>query len=131
MQSSFIPGPRVLPDGIEYWAAASGQKFMVPYCNNCDQHHWYPRAHCPFCHSGEIVLRDSPGTGHIYSFSIMRKAEGGDFVIAYIALSEGVTMLANIVTDDPESIRVGQEVGVVFVSSRTGQLVPMFELKPR
>jgi uncharacterized OB-fold protein len=51
---------------------------------------------------------------------------GAPFVIAYVTLDEGVTMLTNIVDCDLEAVRIGQKVRVVYRPSEGGALVPMF-----
>jgi len=48
------------------------------------------------------------------------------YVIAYVTLEEGVTMLSNIVDCDADSLSVGQAVQLVFVPSSGGPPVPMF-----
>ena len=48
------------------------------------------------------------------------------YVIAYVTLVEGVTMMTNIVDIDPAKVRVGQKVKVVFKPSDGGSPVPMF-----
>jgi uncharacterized OB-fold protein len=130
MAESRIPGPNLLPDNLQFWSAASAGQLLVPHCNDCGQHHWYPRQHCPFCHSNNLTLERVSGRGRVYSFSVMRKAEGGAYVIAYVKLEQDVTLLTNIVNADVDSIHIDQEVRVVFVASATGQAVPMFEPCP-
>ena len=48
------------------------------------------------------------------------------YCIAYVELAEGPIMLTNILTDDFDSLRIGQPVRVQFVPSADGQRVPMF-----
>ena len=60
------------------------------------------------------------GKGEIYSYTIARKPAGPVFaadvpyVIAMITLDEGPRMLTNIVTDDVETIRIGDRVKVSY-----------------
>jgi uncharacterized protein len=48
------------------------------------------------------------------------------YAIAYVTLEEGVTMMTNIVDCDFDSIRIGQNVRLVFKFSDGGPPVPMF-----
>jgi uncharacterized OB-fold protein len=48
------------------------------------------------------------------------------YVLAYVQLDEGPAMMTNIVECDFESLRVGQIVEAVYVTSKNGSLVPMF-----
>ena len=82
---------------------------------------------CPFCFSDETEWREAAGTGTIYSFSVMRRAEM-PYAIAYVTLAEGPTMMSNIVDCDLDAIRIGQRVRLVFKPAENGQPVPMFTL---
>jgi uncharacterized OB-fold protein len=112
-----------------YFEAATQGKLLVKYCNGCGQHHHYPRALCPFCFSDQTVWKESAGLGTIYSYSVTRVSGPVPYVVAYVTLDEGPTMLTNIVDCDLDSIRCGQKVQVTFKHSENGTGVPMF--KPR
>ncbi len=55
----------------------------------------------------------------------MRRADK-PYVIAYVTLDEGVTMLTNIVECDPDSIDIGHAVEVVFRETEHGFCLPVF-----
>jgi uncharacterized protein len=97
----------------------------VPTCGGCGRVHWYPRAICPFCGSDKIEWRDASGKGTIYTFSVMRRAKE-PYVIAYVTLAEGPTMLTNVVDCDFDALAIGQPVSVVFAETENGPPVPMF-----
>ncbi|WP_312028367.1 OB-fold domain-containing protein [Aquabacterium sp. J223] len=61
----------------------------------------------------------------IYSYSVMRRVEV-PYVIAYVTLDEGVTVMTNIVDCDPDAVRIGQRVKVTFQPSDGGPPVAMF-----
>ena len=63
----------------------------------------------------------------IYAYSFMRRATP-PFVMAYVTLEEGPTMMTNIVECDPLSIAIGEPVELVFVPSASGCAVPCFRL---
>ena len=48
------------------------------------------------------------------------------YIIAYVTLAEGPTMMSNIVDADPATLRIGQALRVVFHPSDGGHAVPMF-----
>ena len=98
---------------------------MLKRCNGCGETHYYPRAICPFCQSDDTEWYPASGEGKIYSFSVMRRAEV-PFVIAYVTLPEGITMMSNIVDCDPDSVHVEQAVKVSFKASEEGQAIPVF-----
>jgi len=121
-----IPSPVVTVETQAFWQAAQKHRFMVPVCTACAKAHWYPRAICPFCEGGRVEWRDASGRGAIYTFSVMRRAKE-PYVIAYVTLAEGPTMMTNIVDCDFDALAVGQPVAVVFQATENGQPVPMFK----
>lgn len=113
------------PETQAFWDAAAQGRFLVRHCNACDKAHWYPRGLCPLCHSNDTDWRDGSGKGTIYAFSVMRKAEP-PFVMAYVTLAEGPTMMTNIVECETDALRIGQPVELVFQPSKSGTPVPCF-----
>ena len=123
---SKIASPAVTSETAQFWAKANEGQFTVPQCRACGKFHWYPRANCPFCTSDKVELKPAKGTGTIYSFSVSRRGKDS-YVIAYVTLDEGVTMMTNIVNADSAKLAIGQPVRVALVESENGQHVPMFE----
>lgn len=107
-----IPAPLPNPETQKFWDAARQGKLMIGKCKSCGETHYYPRALCPFCF-GETELTESKGNGTIYSYSVMRRAKPV-YCIAYVALDEGVTMMANIVDSDLDALTIGQKVALVY-----------------
>jgi uncharacterized protein len=121
-----IPSPAVSAETKTFWDGARSGRFLLPVCTVCGRAHWYPRAVCPFCDSGKIEWRGASGQGTIYTFSVMRRAKE-PYVIAYVTLAEGPTMMTNIVDCDFDRLAIGQPVTAVFVPSENGPPVPMFK----
>ena len=126
--SAKIPSPAVTTETAAFWSRANDGVLTVPQCRSCGKFHWYPRANCPFCTSDRIELIPAKGSGTIYSFSVSRRGKDDSYVIAYVTLDEGVTMMTNIVNADSTALKIGQKVRVAFVPSTDGQKVPMFEV---
>ena len=55
----------------------------------------------------------------------MRRA-AKPYVLAYVTLDEGPTMMTNIVTPDLDAVRIGQRVRVTFEETNTGFKLPVF-----
>ncbi|MFM9888743.1 MAG: Zn-ribbon domain-containing OB-fold protein [Burkholderiales bacterium] len=128
-QDRKIPAPFVNPENKSFFDAASSGKLLIKKCSSCGEHHYYPRAICPHCFSDQTSWTESSGNGTIYSYSVMRRGTPVPYAIAYVTLTEGVTMLTNIVDCDLDSIRIGQAVRVVFKPTEGGAAVPMFAPK--
>jgi len=120
-----MPAPTVYPEAKPFWEAAAQGKLLVKRCSDCGEHHHYPRDGCPFCGSVNTEWRQAKGEGIVYSFSIMRRAEV-PYVVAYVTLAEGPTMMTNIVDADADTIRIGQRVVVRFQPSEGGPPLPVF-----
>ena len=126
-QERSIIAPLPFPETKPYWEAAAQGKLLLKHCVACGADHFYPRALCPFCFSDKTEWREAAGSGTIYSFSVMRRADV-PYAIAYVTLAEGPTIMTNIVDCDLDAIRIGQRVRLVFKPAENGQLVPMFTL---
>ena len=120
-----ITAPRVLPEALPFWDAASEGRLLVKRCTDCGETHYYPRDICPHCLSANTEWLASTGKGTIYSFSTMGKDEAR-YTLAYVTLDEGVTMLTDLVDCDPAALQIGHRVQVVFKPSDGGYPVPMF-----
>ncbi len=121
-----IPSVSANPETQPFWDAAREGKFIVRACTACGRTHWYPRAICPHCHSDKTEWRPASGKGEVYSYSIMRHAPE-PYVIAYVRLDEGATMMTNIVDCDFDKVRIGTKVKLVFKPTENdGPPVPMF-----
>ncbi len=125
------PAPSINPETAEFWAATARGEFRLPRCHSCGEHYWYPRKLCPFCHSTDTALVPATGRGSVYSYTVVRKT-GGDFgtatpfVLAFVELDEGPRMMTNIVTDDPDSVRIGDPVELVFADTGADAALPRF-----
>ena len=82
---------------------------------------------CPFCHSMNTEWREASGQGTIYTYSVTRQSGPVPYVIAYVTLDEGPSMMTNIVDCDLDTVRIAQKVTVVFKTTDGGPPVPMFK----
>jgi uncharacterized OB-fold protein len=120
-----FPEPPVSPENEAFWAGTAECRLLIRRCTACGETHHYPRAHCPHCHRTEFEWLEASGTGTIYAFSVMLKAKE-PYVLAYVSLPEGVTIMTNIVDCDFAALAIDQPVRVVFRQSAGGLAVPFF-----
>ena len=121
-----IPAPTVYPDNAAFWDACTEGRLLVKHCMACGKPHWYPRTLCPLCMNEQTQWKESAGLGSIYTFSVCRRVGPVPYVIAYVRLDDGVTLLTNVVDCDFEALRIGDRVRLVMKSSESGAMVPMF-----
>lgn len=108
-----------------YWEGAANGQLLIRKCNSCDKVHYYPRTICPHCFSDDTAFIEASGNGVIYSYSVTRQANP-PYVIAYVTIDEGVSMLTNIVDCDVEKVHIGQKVKVSFLEAEEGYALPVF-----
>ncbi|WP_409019374.1 Zn-ribbon domain-containing OB-fold protein [Brevundimonas vesicularis] len=113
--------------GVAEWLSESGA-LQLGHCRSCDAVHYYPRRACPFCFSLDVGRREASGRGRIYSYSLTGRGAEGPYVVAYVTLDEGVSMLTNIIDTDPATLAIDQEVELVFLDREDG-VMPCF--RPR
>ena len=120
-----IASPEPTVGSEAYWEGARNGKLLLKSCTSCKKVHHYPRALCPYCFSDKLEWREASGKGKVYTYSVMRRAPE-PYVIAYVTLDEGISMMTNIVDCDFDKVRIDQPVKLVFKPSENGQPVPMF-----
>jgi uncharacterized OB-fold protein len=128
------PVPFVNPEIKPFWDATAEGRLLLPRCQDCQAVIWYPRPFCPECASTNIDWFQASGRGSVYSYTINRRGQAdlpeyrnaGVYVLAYVELEEGPRVLTNIVDCDPDSVRIGQAVEVVFHDTGQGTALPRF-----
>lgn len=112
MSAAFLPLADVEPnvENQRYWDALREGRIELPFCTACNGFVWYPRAICPTCHAAVDQWKILPGTGTVYSYSVVAKGTGrwrdaGPYVVAYVQLDAGIAgvdgprILTNVVGD--------------------------------
>ena len=117
--------PSINMETEAYWEATKQNKLLLKKCDDCGETHWYPRAICPHCSSSNTCWYEGSGKGKIYSFSVMRRVEI-PYVMAYVTLDEGVSLLTNIVECDFDNLSIDQDVEVLFRATQGDQALPLF-----
>lgn len=120
-----IAGPQPDPETQAWWEACGKGRLSLRHCKACGQKHFPPRTICPYCFSDDTEVQEVSGAGQIYSFSVMRRA-AKPYVLAYVTLDEGPTVMTNIATADLDAVRIGQRVRVAFEETNTGYKLPVF-----
>ena len=128
------PAPFINPEVKVFWDATAEGRLLLPKCDECQTIIWYPRPFCPECSSLKVSWVPASGKGTIYSFTVNRRGtadlreyrETGTYVLAYVELAEGPRVMTNIVECDPEGVRIGQPVEVVFHDTGQGSALPRF-----
>ncbi len=133
------PLPDMRPEGEAFWAGTKEHKLLLPTGPDGTPF-WYPRALTPGT-LDEVSWVESKGEGEVYTYSIHfigpSKAYKGDppHIVVLIDLDEGVRMMSLLVKDepgypslDPDDVKIGQRVRVVFDDVTDEITLPKFVL---
>jgi uncharacterized OB-fold protein len=129
------PAPAVMPEVKAFWDATAEGRLVLPKCTECQTLIWFPRPFCPSCASTSVEWVQASGRATVYSFTVNRRGvadlpayrDAGVYVLAYVELDEGPRIMTNIVDCDPDSVRVGQKVELVFHDTGQGTALPRFK----
>ena len=131
------PLPTIDPSSRPFWEAAKAHRLVIQSCGDCGAYVFYPRANCTACGSDRLEWTEASGEGSVYSYTIARRPAGAGFkedvpyVVAVIELKEGPRLLSNIVTENVESVTIGEAVRVVFDDVTDEITLPKFMLTKR
>jgi uncharacterized OB-fold protein len=125
------PLPVPQPEWDFYWEKAKQHELWLMRCKDCGPY-FYPRPICPQCLSRDTEWFQSSGKGTVYAFAIVHRAPMPGFtapyVVAYVELEGGAHMPTNLidVEPDPEKIKIGMPVEVVFEDASETISLPLF-----
>lgn len=128
------PLPIPQPESEFYWQKAREHELWLPQCRECGKTYFYPRGICPGCFSRDTTWVRSSGRGTLYSFSIVHRApapifrDSVPYVVAIVELEGGARLPTNLVgvDPDPEKVRIGMAVEVVFDDVADAIALPKF-----
>jgi len=119
-----------------FWDAAREDRLVCQQCASCGTFRMPPSPFCFACQSRQHRYTELPGTGTIYSFTVVRHPLHPDLVdcCPYVSgvveldgtQGAGARMIVNIVDVDPETVRIGDRVEIVFEHVNDAISTPRF-----
>lgn len=107
-----------------FWTAALQGKLICACCPQCGTYVMPPQPYCFQCQHHGLEWRELPGTGTVYSYTIVTHGLNPAFkqIVPFVSgvieldgtQGAGARMLLNITDCDPAAIRVGTRVRVYF-----------------
>lgn len=125
---------RVLPTLDEpsafFWTSGADGRLRFLRCVACSYLIHPPASYCPSCQGRETAPTEVSGRGTVHSFTVNHQAwdgVGDVYVIALVAIDEqpDVRVTTNIVGIDPDDVRTGMRVEVVF-EDHAPVFIPLF-----
>jgi uncharacterized OB-fold protein len=130
MESGWLLPDLEDPDSAPFWQATARGELLVQTCQGCGQRRLPPRPMCPHCRSRRSRWLPLSGRGTIWSFVVAHPpllpayAELAPYNVVTVALDDDpqLRLVGNLLASpdgrinevDPESIRIGDPVRVVF-----------------
>ncbi len=107
-----------------FWDAATEGRLTAPQCTRCGTFVLPPQPFCFECQSQAFEWVDLPGTGTVYTYTVVRHplapqlAEVVPYVSGVIELDgtqgAGARLLLNITDADPDTVKIGDKVRIWF-----------------
>ena len=124
--------PPVSDEARPFWDATREQRFVLPWCTECDAAIWYPRTFCPRCAGDAVEWRDDTGHGSVHAVSVHHRPGPGrteddcPYVVALVDLDAGVRMMSNVTGCDADVVAVGMRVALAWEPLPDGRHLPVF-----
>jgi uncharacterized OB-fold protein len=110
--------PSISPDTAFFWDGLKEHKLLIQRCTGCGALRNPPRPMCPNCTSLEWDTVASSGRGTVYSFVMPQHPRYPfleyPYIVALVALEEGVRLVSNLRDVAPDDVSVGMPVEVFY-----------------
>jgi acetyl-CoA acetyltransferase/uncharacterized OB-fold protein len=126
------PLPELTPETEWFWTSGADGRLRIQRCTDCRAYVHPPVPMCPNCRSKNREHAEVSGRATVVGVTVNHQPWHPDFlppyIVAVVALADDPTvrLTTNIVTDDPDEVRVGDEVTVRFEQHEDVWL-PLFE----
>lgn len=107
-----------------FWKAAVEGRLIASRCDRCGTHILPPKPYCFVCLGQDFTWVDLPGTGVVYSFTVIRHPlhPGLADVVPYVSgiidldgtQGAGARLMGNITECVVDDVRIGDKVEVAF-----------------
>jgi len=126
------PLPKPTKWSQPYWDAAKKHKLVFKKCTKCGHIDHPPYLYCTECHVDDHEWVESSGKGVLNAYAVNHFGVPFPFwpdlpyVTAMVDVEEGPRMITNIVECDPEALKNGMELEVVFQERTSEFTLPQF-----
>jgi len=127
--------PRPAPvdaDARTFWDAIARGEFLLQQCAACKTFRHPPAPICSECNSRASTWKPSPGTGEVWSFTVVYPptlpafAERTPYGAVVVRLDEGVFMVSNLVDCPIDELAVGRRVELAITAVDSDVVLPLF-----
>jgi len=129
-----MPMPAGNAESMGFWEAASDHRLVVQTCDACAKTRHPPGPVCPVCHSMKSHWAELPGTGSVYTYTVVRQAfipalaDRLPYVVVAVDLDEagGARLVSDLVDTAVDEVRIGMPVEVAWEDVGPELALPRF-----
>ncbi|MPZ86936.1 MAG: nucleic acid-binding protein [Nitriliruptorales bacterium] len=127
--------PQPTAESQPFWDACARHELVIQRCNSCGRFWFPPSNRCQHCWSENFAWTPASGSGELYTFTVFRRAYAPElaeqlpYVVGIVELEEGPRLITNVVDCEPDNVRVGMLIEVVFHDIAEG--VSLHAFRPR
>jgi uncharacterized OB-fold protein len=133
-----MPLPAANAETAGWWEACAQHRLVVERCTGCGATRHPPGPVCPRCRATSSEWAELPGTGTVFSYTVVRQAflpSLADTVPYVVAVVDpdgggGARFVSNVVDCDPEEVTIGMPVEVVWEDMGPELALPRFRPRP-
>lgn len=125
------PVPELTPETEFFWTSGSDGRLRVQQCQDCQALLHPPRPACRYCQGRNIEVVPVSGFATLIGFTVNQRfglpGLPAPYVVAQVAIEEDprVRLTTNVVEAEPDDLRLGMRMEVVF--ERSGDVwLPLF-----
>ncbi len=122
--------PRLDTDNRFFWTSGADGRLRFLRCRACESFVHPPAPCCPTCLSGYLTPEPVSGRAVVESFTVNHQQwiPGSEpYIVAWVSIEEqaDVRLTTNLVGVEPEEVRIGMPVEVLF-EEHDGVYLPLF-----
>jgi uncharacterized OB-fold protein len=122
--------PAVNRDTAFFWEGVKDGELRIQKCGDCGELRHPPGPACPSCRSLNRSHVTAAGVGEVFSYVVHHNppvpGPRTPFVVAVVALPEGVRIVGNVVDCAPEQVAIGMPVRVTYREMDDELTLPMW-----
>jgi uncharacterized OB-fold protein len=133
------PLPVIHEKNREFWEGCKRHELLIQRCRDCGTYRFPPRSLCHQCQSAKTEWVRSSGRGTIHSFTVLHHSkiypihpefiDEAPYAVILVELADvgGLHIVSNIVDCQPEDIKIGMPVEVIFDDVTKEITLPKFK----